>query len=120
MSGNRIQRVAELIRDELAGLLGRDVDEARQALVTITEVALSGDMRAARVFVSVFPDSADSEEILKALRRRRGRLKKDLGRALRLRHIPDLDFRLDETARRSERIHQLLEEDGPHPEDEDL
>lgn len=113
MPSSRIERVAGLIRDELAGLLGRDVDEVRQALVTITGVALTPDMRLARVYVSIFPDSADSEGILSALSRRRGRLKGDLGRRLRLRHIPDLEFRLDDTARRSKRIEELLRGNPP-------
>lgn len=113
MPSSRIQRVSGLIRTELAGLLGHDVDEARQALVTITDVALTPDMRLARVYVSIFPESADAEGILSALTRRRGRLKGDLGRRLRLRHIPDLEFRLDDTARRTRRIEEILRGDPP-------
>ena len=119
MPGNRIQRVADLIRDELSGLLGRDVDEAREALVTITGVTLTPDMRRARVFVSVFPDSADRERIVQAMERRSGRLKRDLGHALRLRHVPDLEFRLDDTARRTKRIEEVLRQ-GPRPDEDDL
>jgi ribosome-binding factor A len=117
MPSSRIARVAELIRDELAGLVTRDVDEARQALVTITSVSLTPDMRIARVLVSVFPDTADAGAILDAIERRRGRLKGDLGRRLRLRHVPDLEFRLDETARLTQRIEDLLQ--GREPGDEE-
>ena len=117
MSEFRNQRVSELIRHELADLVRDDVDEVRTALVTITGVALSADMRRARVSVSVFPESADRDGIIAALHRRRGRLKKDLGRALRLRHIPDLEFSLDRSAERSARIEELLRESG-HAEEE--
>lgn len=119
MTGNRIHRVAELIRDDLAARLAHDVAETRTALVTITEVRLTPDMRQARVYVSVFPDTADRESILAALDRRRGRLKRDMGRALRIRHVPDLEFRLDDTARRSQRIDDLLRGDtGRDPGEE--
>ena len=108
MPSSRIERVAELIRQELAGLLGHDVDETREALVTITWVRLTPDMRIARIHVSIFPDSADQAGIMAALERRRGRLKGDLGRVLRLKHVPDLEFRLDDTARQTQRIEEIL------------
>jgi ribosome-binding factor A len=112
MSGFRHQEVADLIRDELAGMIPRAVDEARTAMVTITQVELTADLRLARVYVSVFPEGADREKILEALQQGRGRLKRDLGRAVRLRHVPDLEFRLDTSAERSARIDELLRGDG--------
>jgi ribosome-binding factor A len=114
MSTIRIQKVADLIRDELAAAVRDEVDEARRALVTITSVTLSPDLRLARVHVSVFPESADRDGILAAMRRAAGRLRRRLGRSVRLRRVPDLEFRLDTTAERSERIERLLrsEEDA--------
>lgn len=119
MPGFRNQRIAELIRHELADLVRGQVDEARTALVTITGVVLSPDLRNARVHVSIFPESADREGILSAIQRRRGRLKGDLGRALRLKTIPELDFRLDTSAEETARIEQLLEETGISSIDDD-
>ncbi len=119
MSRNRARKVADLLRDELAGILGRGFDEARGALVTITDVELTDDLSRARVHVSIFPDSADHEAILAALERRRGRLRGDLGRALRLKRIPELVFRLDDTARRTQRIEDLLRAGAPADEAED-
>jgi ribosome-binding factor A len=116
MASIRLQKVADLIRDELSALLSRDVDQARTALVTITAVSLTPDMSLARVFVSIFPESADRERILTALGRRRGRLRRDLGRCLRLRRIPDLEFHLDTSAERGERIERLLMSDGARGE----
>ncbi len=117
----RVRKVADLIRDELAQILARGFEEARGALVTIAEVVLTADMSLARVHVSIYPDSADVSSILEALERRRGRLRRDLGRTLRLRRVPDLDFRLDDTARRSQRIEEILRATPPKdaPEDGD-
>ncbi len=120
MPSIRLQKVADLIRDEMARLVPEEVAETHEALVTITAVSLSADMRLARVHVSIFPDSASRREILAALIRSRGRLKRLLGRSLRLRHVPDLDFRLDTSAEQGERIERLLREaaseDRPHPD----
>jgi ribosome-binding factor A len=113
MPGFRNQRLSELIRHELAGLVRDGVDEARTALVTITGVTLSADYRRAKVHVSIFPEAADREGIIAALHRRRGRLKGSLGRALRIRHIPDLEFVLDRSAERSARIDELLRGSDP-------
>jgi ribosome-binding factor A len=105
--------VADLLRDEMAGFLRSGLEEAPGALVTITDVELGADLSLARVYVSVFPDSADGAAILEALERRRGRWRHDLGKALHLKRIPDLDFRLDDTARRSQRIEDLLRDRPP-------
>jgi len=118
MSSVRIQKVAGLIRHELSEILRDDVDEVRQALVTITSVWLSADMRLARVHVSVFPETADRQAILAAMRRARGRLKRDLGRALRLRHVPDLEFLLDTSLEQGARIEEILKADAAREEDQ--
>jgi len=116
MPSIRLSKVADLIRDELSNLVREEVDESRQALVTITSVSLSPDMRHARVFVSIFPETVDRPAILAALQRGRGRLKGHLGRTLRLRHVPDLDFRLDTSAEQGERIERLLKSEEPGKE----
>jgi len=112
MSGFRTEKVAGLIRDEISALLRQEVDETRTALVTITAVKLSSDLQHARVFVSIFPESADREKIMGALARRRGTLKRAMGRVLRLKRIPDLEFALDTSAEHSARIDELLAEDA--------
>lgn len=108
----RLQKVADLIRDEIAGLLREEVSETRQALVTVTAVTLTADMRLARVHVSIFPDTSPRAEILASIKRHAGRLKRGLGRTLRLRHVPDLEFRLDTSAAQGERIERLLRENS--------
>jgi ribosome-binding factor A len=108
MSSIRIQKVGDLIRDELAARLPDEVDEARQALVTVTSVSLTADMRLARVLVSIFPASADRTAILAALNRARGRLRRDLGKRLRLRVVPELQFKLDDSAEQRDKIDRIL------------
>ena len=113
MSSIRIQKVADLIRDEISAHLSEEVEATRNALVTVTAVTLTSDMSLARVFVSIFPDTVDREAILASLQAGRGRLRRDLGRALRLRRIPALEFRLDTSAERGDRIERLLRSENP-------
>jgi len=110
MPSIRLQRVSDLIRDELAGMIRDTVPESRQALVTVTSVSLTPDMRLARVHVSIFPETSPRADILAALKRQAGRFKRDLGRSIRLRHVPDLEFRLDTSAEQAERIERLIRE----------
>jgi len=112
MPGFRTERVADLIRDELSELLRHEVDETRNALVTITGVKLSPDLQHAKVFVSIFPEGADRDRIMDALDRSRGKLRHRMGRALRLKRIPELEFRLDTSAEHSARIDELLAQDA--------
>jgi ribosome-binding factor A len=108
MPSIRLQKVADLIRDELAKSIRETVSEARKALVTVTSVTLTPDMRLARVHVSIFPETALRADIIAALTSHAGRLRRDLGRALRLRHVPDLEFRLDTSAEQAEKIERLI------------
>lgn len=110
MSAYRQQRLADELRAELSRLVLREMKDPRVGFATLTEVRLSSDLRHARVYVSVMGDEEDKEETLAALERAEGFLRGQLGRRMRLRHVPELDFVLDETLDRSERIEQLLEE----------
>jgi ribosome-binding factor A len=126
MPSIRLQKVADQIRDVLAESIRENVSETRTALVTVTSVTLSPDMRLARVHVSIFPETADRAAIISALKRQAGRLRRELGHALRLRHVPDLDFKLDTSAEQAEKIERLIREShdpsnrtASHPEEEE-
>lgn len=104
-------RLNELIRDELAELLHREVkDPGLEAMISITEVAVSPDLSVARVYVSVLADEERQVAVLKRLRHAAGFLRREVSRRLHLRRAPDLDFRLDPSLARGARILELLRE----------
>ena len=109
MSVKRRERVAEAIREALAEILRR-VKDPRVGMAGVTSVELSPDMRHARVRISVIGDDETRRRTMEGLERARGFIRSELGRAIRLRHVPELDFRLDESAAYSVRIAQLLRE----------
>ncbi len=105
----RTERVDELLRQEISEILRRDVDDPRIGFATITDVETSPDLRSARVWVSVIGQPAEREETLAALRRAMPFVRRALGR-LRLRRIPELHVRMDDSAERGTRVLRLLEE----------
>lgn len=91
-------RVAGLIREKLSMLLPRVVTDPRLGFVTVTNVELSGDERKAYVFYTVIGDGEQHRLTAEALADGSSRLRRELGRVLRIRHIPELIFQPDPTA----------------------
>ena len=106
----RTDRVDELLRQEIGAILSRDVRDPRIGFATITDVETTPDLRHARVWVSVIGPEAERAETLAALQRAMGFVRHELGRRLRIKRIPDLHVRLDETSERGTRILRLLSE----------
>jgi ribosome-binding factor A len=121
MSGRfRPRRVGDQIRAVLAELVLREVKDPNLGFVTVTEVRMSPDVQHATVFVSVMGQEGDEEKSMQALRRAGAFLRSELGRRLRLRHTPELHFKLDQTLAYSERIERLIaEEPGERAEGTD-
>jgi ribosome-binding factor A len=115
----RTQRIDELLRQEIGALLEREVQDPRIGFVTVTDVETAPDLRHARVWVSVIGTRAERDETIAALDRAMGFVRRELGMRLRLKRIPELHVRLDETAERGTRVLQLLHEleEGHVPED---
>ena len=119
---HRSDRVAEAIREEVATFLAEDVKDPRvTGLVTVTGVDVTRDLRHAKVFVSVLGSSAARASTLEGLRSLAPHLRSRLGRSLRLRGAPEIEFRHDESIAHAARIETLLEQvrRGETPADED-
>jgi ribosome-binding factor A len=106
----RTRRVDELLREEIGALLAREVADPRIGFATITDVETSPDLRHAKVWVSVIGDPAARAETLRALQGSMGYVRHELGRRLRIRRIPELHIREDDSAERGTRVLHVLEE----------
>jgi len=115
----RTERIDELLRQEIGEILSREVSDPRIGFATITEVETTPDLRHARVWVSVIGQHGEREETIAALGRAMSFVRRELGRRLRLKRIPELHVRLDDTAERGTRVLQLLHEleEGHLPDD---
>jgi ribosome-binding factor A len=105
----RTDRVGDLLRAELSDLLAREVADPRVRLASVTSVDLSPDLRHAIVEVSVLGSDDERELAIGALRGAQGFLRSRLARKVRLRVVPELQFRLDRGSEHSQRISDLLE-----------
>ena len=106
----RTERVDELLRQEIGALLAKEIADPRIGFATITDVETSPDLRHAKVWVSVIGGKADRDETLRAMQQSMGYVRHELGRRLRIRRIPELHVRLDDSAERGTRLLHLLNE----------
>src|SRR5690606_38272901 len=88
----------------------RTLKDPRLGFVTVTDVEVSNDLSHVRVFFSVYGDEETRRQSEEGLRAARGAIRSELGRRIRLRLTPEIDFRFDASLERGARIDQLLEE----------
>jgi ribosome-binding factor A len=110
MQGKRLDRVNQLIKEEISTLLQRELKDPRLGFVTVTEVEVSKDLRQAKVFVSVLGDDAKWKSSMAALESARGFVRNWLRQHLELRVTPELDFRPDHSLEHAARIQSLLKQ----------
>jgi len=114
MQGKRLDRVNQLIKEEISTLLQRELKDPRLGFVTVTEVETAKDLRVAKVFVSVLGDQRQWEASMAALASARGFVRNWLRQHLDLRVTPEIDFRPDHSMEHAARIQSLLKQvQGP-------
>ncbi len=116
----RTERVDELLRQEIGAILTRDVGDPRIGFATITDVETAPDLRNARVWVSVIGSPQERTATIAALERAMPFIRRELGRRLRIRRIPEFQVRLDDSSDRGTRVLRLLQEleEGQTPDAE--
>jgi ribosome-binding factor A len=110
MSSQRSIRVAEQIREDLTELLAREVHDPGIGFLTITRVQVTSDLQIARAYYTTLGDAAARKQTGRALDRATPFLRRQLGRRLRLRRIPELQFFFDESIERLDRVERILQE----------
>ena len=106
----RTDRIDELLRQEIGAILAKDVQDPRIGFVTVTDVETAPDLSTARVFVSVIGQPAERDLTMRALQHAMPFVRHELGSRIRLRRIPELQLRTDDSAERGTRVLRLLAE----------
>jgi ribosome-binding factor A len=106
--GSRPDRVADQIRAEIADLVARELHDPGIGFLTITHVKVTPDLQSARVYYTTLGDSKARRESERALERATPFLRRQIGRRLRLKRVPELEFFFDEAVERGDRIEQIL------------
>ena len=124
VSVDRITRVNEILKHEIADLLQRQsFSEKFNALVSVTRVECSTTLKQAEVYVSMFGIEAGSDreqEILQALARLKGDIQRRMSKHVILKYTPVLHFLADHNLAEGDRVIQLLRELEENEEDESL
>lgn len=108
--GRRPERLAEGIREEVARIVASDLKDPRLGFVTVTRVEVAHDLSHARVFVGVLGDETARGRSLAALGSAAGFVRREIGRRMRLRTVPAVEFRYDKGIEATDRVARLLRE----------
>lgn len=106
----RTRRVGELLQRELARLIQEDLKDPRLGLVTVSHVAVSPDLRQAKVYVTILAGKLAIEEQIKILNSAAGFLRHGLSQQVELRVMPRLRFVYDTSIERGRRLSALIDE----------
>ena len=115
----RSDRVADQIQRELAQLIQRDMQDPRLKLLSVSAVEVTRDLAYATVFVTSMTDDASHQEILQVLNKANGFLRRELGKAMRLRIVPELKFKYDESLEKGMSMAKLINDAVKSDHDED-
>ncbi len=106
----RTEQVGEFLREELTDIIRREVKDPRVGFMSVTRVEVPPDLRSARVYVSVLGSDDERRATLTALRSAAGFIRHHLRPRLRMRQIPDLEFRDDRSMEHADQIARALQE----------
>jgi ribosome-binding factor A len=110
MSSRRLDRVNELLKHELGEIIRRDFNLAQTGLVSVNAVETAGDLRSAKVFVSVLGKPDQQKHARQQLDEQRIRIQNEIGRAIVLKYTPTLTFILDDTIEKANRVLSILDD----------
>ena len=116
--GHRSERLGEEIRKIISDLILRELKDPRLAagMVSITAVDVTADGSYATAYVTVLgmdlkheDRQREQEEVLEALRSARGLIRREIGRKIKLRHVPDLIFKIDKSMDYGRHIDEIIQ-----------
>jgi len=107
---SRADRVADLLKEEISQMLCKEVKDPHIGFITITDVEVSKDLQLAKVFYTILGDERQLSESSDALQRVSPFIKRQLGKRLRMRFIPDILFRYDHSLDYGAKIDTLLDQ----------
>lgn len=104
----RIEKLQELIKQELGKMLLTDLKDPRIGFVTVTDVEMTGDLREAKIYVSVMGGAEQVKNSLEGLQSALGFIRREIGQRIRLRFTPEISFALDTSLDYGDHIQKLL------------
>jgi ribosome-binding factor A len=108
---SRLRRVEDQLQREVATMIQREMKDPRVAMVTVTAVEVTRELEQATIFVTLLNgDEASSKVPVKVLNNAAGFMRREIGRRLRLRHVPALKFKYDASIEKGNRVSRLIQQ----------
>lgn len=104
----RIEKLQELIKQEMSKMLLKELKDPRIGFVTVTDVEMTGDLREAKIYVSVMGGEEQVKSSLEGLNSALGFIRREIGHRIRLRFTPEISFALDTSLDYGDHIQKLL------------
>lgn len=115
---HRAERLAEAIKIETSSIIQRELKDPGIGFVSITAVQVTSDLRYAKIYISILGSEQQIKETMAALKRAKGYIRSELGRRIKLRYTPELQFMLDDSISHGTKIMKLLRDvnnEGDNP-----
>ena len=109
MRVKRSEQIGDLIRAEIAEIILRELKDPRIGFVTVTKVTVSDDLRTATIYYSVFGDENEKKDSALGLESAKGFIKRQLGKRVSLKYMPEMTFRFDDSFEYASSIDALLQ-----------
>lgn len=106
----RLEKLSEEIKREISHILRNEIKDPRiSSMVSVTAVEVSRDLSHAKIYISLLGSEREKEKTLEGLQRARGFIRKELGRRVRMRIVPEITFTIDKSIEYGAYISELLE-----------
>ncbi|OFI07730.1 ribosome-binding factor A [Clostridium acetireducens DSM 10703] len=110
MSKYRSGRINEEVKREISSIIQNDIKDPRlTAMVSVTKVEVTRDLRYAKVFISLFGKEEDKESSLEALKSSSGFIRREIGQRINLRYTPEIILKIDDTIEQGMHIDNILQ-----------
>ena len=123
MASNRMGRINEEIVREMSALIPTVKDPRVTGMISVTAAETTVDLKYCKIYVSIL-DKSTSDQVMKGLKSASGYLRRELGRSLRLRAIPELTFIRDDSIDKGAHVLELLRDPEavkpPNPANADI
>jgi ribosome-binding factor A len=110
MASHRLLRVRELLKREIGEAIRREIPVQQAGLVSVTDVDVGGDLKNAKVYLSLLGTAEQKKTAFKLLNENRPRIQSLVAKTVVLKYTPKLKFLFDESVERGNRVVRIIEE----------
>ena len=104
----RIEKVASVIKHELASIIARDYNTSEYGFITVTDVIMTADLKIAKIYLSILGKVEHRDKTFKLIETQKKHIRSIVGSHVRLKYTPELQFYLDETIDKVDSINRII------------